>query len=142
MSVQHFVVVEVSQDCLEHCRRAGGHPPEEDVYGWRIECSDRASCAAWIECDGDHSGMDPAEEASPAYDQYEDVPIHGVPHEWRWSHGWTVAYAGCAAEGHEGLMDPPDDVALDRPGRWLVDIDWDDDECTLIPVKEVTREDA
>lgn len=132
----HYVVVEESQAYLDHCRKRGITPLRADIYRWRIECGDRAACPAWVKCDGVHADMDPEDEDSPAYDLWEDVEIHGVVHQWRWGHSWTISLVGCAAEGREGLMDLPDGIAHDRPGRWLVDVDWDDDECVLSAVEE------
>ena len=66
---------------------------------WSIECLDGNGCSGWIECDGDHAGYDPEDEASPAFDCYEDVEIHGVPHDWQWDYAWTIPYEGCVVQG-------------------------------------------
>ena len=102
---------------------------------WSIECLDGNGCSGWIECDGDHAGYDPEDEASPAFDCYEDVEIHGVPHDWQWDYAWTIPYEGCVVQGAN--VDPPDELyehetVQYRPGRWVVDADWDYTDCCYL----------
>lgn len=109
---------------------------DEDREGFTIECADPAHCAGWIECTGDHTGYDPEDEESPAFDEWEDVEIHGVFHDWRRGYGWTVPYPGCvvaaeAVEAPDELWERVDGDYLLKPGRWVVDDDWDDTSCYL-----------
>ena len=89
----------------------------------------------WIECDGDHTGFDPDDETSPAYDEWEGVMIHGVPHDWHLCE-WTVPYTGCPVTDFAREQDF-DGIDLSRPGRWLLDVDWDDDDCYMTVIREV-----
>lgn len=107
----------------------------QDGYMVTVECSDPGACPGWIECDGDHTGFDPDDEASPAYDEWEGVMIHGVPHDWN-SWGWSVPYAGCPMTAFAREQDF-DGIDRSRPGRWLLDVDWDDDECYMTVIREV-----
>lgn len=110
----------------------------DDPDSYTIECPGKPACSGWIECDGDHEGYDPEEEASPAYDEWDDVEIHGVLHDYKWGHGWTVPHPGCVVadawnvEPPGGLWDRETDAY--KPGRWLVDDDWDDTDVQLILV--------
>ena len=107
--------------------------------GWTFECPGQPACSGWEECrdPAGHEGFDPEDEDSPAFDEYEDVEIHGVFHEWQWGYGWTVPFVGCVVD--ENGCDLPYELwdrEQDRykPGRWIVNDDWDDTDCTLILV--------
>lgn len=135
---EHFVTVHVDAAHLDQLARFRPVTDADraDAYAATIECSDPAACDGWIECDKDHDGYDPEDETSPAYDEFEDVMIHGVPHDWHY--GWTVPYAGCPVVGscHLG-WDVPEGIPMDRPGRYLVDDEWDDSLVSLTLVREV-----
>ena len=79
--------------------------------------------------------MDPDDETSPAFDEFEGVMIHGESHDWTWGHNWTVPCEGCPVVN--GDYDTPDGVELDGPHRYLLDTDWDDTDCYLSVVREV-----
>lgn len=132
--IGHTVVVEVDQ---VYAARFPELPVE---YRWSLQCSDPGVCPGWTECTGDHAGFDPEDDASPAYEKWDDdVMIHGAPHEYRYGHGWTVPDPGCPVVNNAsfGSTDLPDGVDMTRPGRWEVDPDWDDTECTLALVREL-----
>lgn len=114
-----------------------------DGEGFTIECLAGNGCNGWIECREPHT-VGKLDATEGPYDCDPDMPwsdeeeweFHGVLHEWRWGYGWTVPYPGCvvAAQG----CDAPDDLweVVDgehrlKPGRWLVDDDWDDTDCYL-----------
>lgn len=63
--------------------------PEDPEWSFDLECESGGNCGWWIECTEDHTGYDPEDEESAAYDEWEGVEIHGVLHEWQWGYGWT-----------------------------------------------------
>ena len=142
MTITHTFVVEPDTEYLEKLAviRRVTDDDREDATTWLIECSDPAACPGWVECGENHDGFDPHDEDSLAYDKYEDVTIHGVPHEWRYGYMWTVDYPGCPVQGFAIDLEPPDELPRPlRPGRWEVDTDWDGDTCILTlttPLKE------
>lgn len=135
---EHYAVVHLDREFLRRLAalRRVTREDVQDAYMVTVECSDPAACPGWVECDGDHAGFDPDDETSPAYDEHEDVMIHGVLHGWQWGYGWTVDYSGCPVLG---FADEQDFDGLDRtrPGRWLLDVDWEDDHCWMTVVREV-----
>lgn len=128
---EHHITVRVDEEYLTFLAdlRTVTNEDRETAYVAVLECSDPAACPGWIECRESHEGFDPEEEDSPAYDMYEDVEIHGVLHDWRWGYGWTLEYAGCPLIMAE--PDVPDDIPMDRTGKYLVDAEWDDTDCHL-----------
>lgn len=114
----HILVVEKADDWHE----------DEPYFDLAIECATPATCNGWIECREPHEGFDPDDESSPAFDQLEDVLIHGVNHEWKYGHGWAVAYEGCiVAWDHDHVVEYGSDIAHEHgEGRHQVDSDWDD----------------
>lgn len=136
MSAKHQLEVYLDEDFLS--RLADFRPvtaeDRAEAYAWRIVCSDPEACPAWVECEKDHAGYNPDDEDSVVFDCHEDeVLIHGVIHEWRWGYGWTVAYPGCPVAVAD--YDLPEGVSLDRPGFYPVDVDWDDDLCSVFLVE-------
>lgn len=136
---RHVLVVEPD---AEYAARFPDFAPE---VRWRIECPDGNGCSGWIECDGNHEGFDPEDEDSPAYDEYEDVEIHGVLHAYQWGYGWTTPLpeGQCVVGECQPGIDPPEDLwqrdeqtnNLRLPlGRWVVEDEWDDTNCTLLLV--------
>ena len=108
----------------------------EDCWRADIKCSVEGGCGGWQECREDHTGFDPNDEDSVAYDEFEDVMIHGVSHVWRWGYDWTVPYEGCILE--HGDFEVPDEIDKRRDGVYEVDDDWDDTDVWLTYVGEVT----
>lgn len=141
---KHYMVVHEDTGYLTRLEEMGREITDEireDAWTHSIECSDPSDCPGWQECPESHAGMDPDEEDSPAYDQYEDVEIHGVLHDWKSEYGWTVPFEGCpvvecaAFWGNDvdGKYDP------NRPGRYLLDVKWDDQSVYLTVVEEVSE---
>ena len=126
---RHWIVVEPDTAYIEQY----GDDPDDPAIKWRIECSDPAACPGWMECPENHAGYDPNVEESPAFDQYEDVMIHGVAHEWRTDYGWTVPFDGCPVQ--DGGDDASDIAHEKGVGRWEVDDDWDDTTCYLTVIE-------
>lgn len=128
---QHWIVVEPDTAYIEQY----GDDPDDPAIKWRIECSDPAACPGWMECPENHTGYDPDDEESPAFDEYEDVMIHGVVHEWRPGYDWTVPIDGCPVR--DGAADDAASEIAYRKGvgRWEVDDDWDDVDCYLTVIE-------
>lgn len=115
-----------------------------DGDGFTIECVAPDTCNGWIECTEAHAadGIDATDgpyncdESAPWCDE-DEWEFHGKVHAWRYGYGWTLPYPGCVVAGSGA--EPPDDVweTTDdgehrlKPGRWLVDDDWDDTDCHL-----------
>lgn len=117
---------------------AARFPDARPYTRYRYECTVPGGCGGWEECcdPAGHEGFDPEDETSPAYDQHEDVEIHGVLHEWRWGYEWTVPFVGCVVK--EGGYDPPEELyqrgedGWELPvGRWVVEDEWHDEECYM-----------
>ncbi len=106
-----------------------------------LECP--IGCNGWSECnkahevpgyDGVNDGPWDSYEDAPWYDQ-EEFEFHGVVHTWSGNgYGWTVPYNGCVVAGND-WSDPYG--VPDRPGKWLVDDDWDDTTVSLTKVCEL-----
>lgn len=130
---RHYAVVRIDQDALD--RLAAFRPVSEaekaDYWCCYIECSDPTTCSGWVECREDHAGYDNED----ARDEGE-AEIHGVTHTYHGAYGWTVEYPGCVVKF--ACEDTPEGVALDGPHRYLLDVDWDEDECYLTVVREET----
>ena len=129
---RHHIVITRDDETLA---ALGQHGPvcdenRRDHYMWRIECSDPASCPGWVECAEDHDGYDPEDEDSPAFDEYEGVMIHCVPHDWHGSF-WTVEYAECPVAASWADLELPDDIDTGTDGRHLVDVEWEETCCYL-----------
>ena len=134
---RHWVTVTRDEDYIARF----GDSPHDPAIKWAIECSDPAACPGWVECPENHTGYDPEDEESPAFDQYEDVMIHGVVHEWRTGYGWTVPFDGCPVR--DGGGDDASDIAHEKGvGRWEVYDDWDDTDCYLTVVPQSTEQEA
>ena len=127
----HYVVVTRDEDGL--ARLAAIRPPTDqdraDYYHLAVECATPGGCGGWQECDGDHTGYDPDDEESPAYDQWDGVMIHGVEHEWQYDHVWAIPYIGCPFQEHSEI--DTSGISTDTDGRYTLDVDWDDTECYL-----------
>lgn len=109
----------------------------EDQPDWKgtIHCLTPAKCEGWWECSGDHTGYDPDEKDSPAYDQTEDVMIHGVLHGYQHGFGWTVPYDGCIVAASDSIHEHVYEIGQQHgAGLHLVDTEWEDTDCTLIYV--------
>lgn len=109
-----------------------------DAYRAYVTCSDPEACEGWIECDGDHTGYDPYDPDSPAYDRLEDVLIHGEMHAWRHDiAGWSVDYPGCPVLPHADEQDF-DGIDWSRPGTYLLQEEWEEDGCWLLVVRRLS----
>lgn len=132
---KHILVVELDE------KYAARFPDADPSTLWRLECVNPVFCTGWIECRKDHDGYDPDEETSPAFDQYEDVLIHGEFHEWQYGYSWCVPLPDneCSLRGYD--LEPPAEL-WDREaenwkiGRWRVEAEIDDDCCTLLLVSD------
>lgn len=99
---------------------------EDPAYDFAITCVEPKLCNGYWECSGDHSGFDPNDETSPAYDE-EEFQIHGEWHTYRYSIGWTVAYPGCVVATCDSLGDSAHWIADEHgPGHFIVDDEWGD----------------
>lgn len=139
---EHYAVVKLDTVYLERLAAIRPVTDEDRADAWScwIECSDPASCPGWTECPESHEGFDPEDEESPAFDEYEDVMIHGVSHNWEWGWNWTVPYEGCPVKASD--HDTPDGVVLDGPRRYLLETEWEDEHCYLTVVRELEVEEA
>ena len=131
---EHYVEVYPDEDYLRRLSeiREVTDEDREYAYSYRILCSDPEACPGWQECLEDHTGYEPED-----IDEYEDVMIHGVLHtEYVYGYGWAVPYPGCPVVGSDCEL--PDGIPVDRPGKYLVGVDWDDTVCYLDLIEEVT----
>ena len=104
-------------------------------YEYTIECP--TGTCGWIECEEDH----PCED-HPDGDPDDDCEVcepvdgdehhfHGQCHEYMTCADWTVPYDGCCVDvASDGRIF---DLVYDLPstGRYYIDDDWDDTDCTL-----------
>jgi hypothetical protein len=105
---------------------------EDPDWDFKITCWAPSTCEGWIECSGDHAGYDPEDEESPAFDEYEDVEIHGLLHEWR--NNWVVPFPGCIVDASEWIDDAREIARQEGPGTYWVASEWGgyaDDEFSL-----------
>lgn len=110
-------------------------------YRWAIECLVPEKCGGWQECpeshqiDGEPTNDGPweSDETAPWYEE-EEYEFHGVWHEWRYGYGWTVPFDGCVVADAVHVDCPVEPM---RPGRWLVNDEWDDTYLTLDVVSEI-----
>jgi hypothetical protein len=115
---------------------------DRDVaYSGRIICSDPAGCPGWMECrephevDGKSADEGPWEaDETDLWDGLEEFEFHGKWHQWQSGYGWTVEYPRCPVQASDA--DLPDDIPRDRPGIYPVEVEWDDDLCTLTLIGE------
>lgn len=139
---EHHAVVRLDYDYINALRARGVTLTQDhwdDAWSCYFTCSAPHNCPGWQECPESHVGMDPEDEDSPAYDQWEGITIHGQAHDWTDGHGWAVAADDCPVLSQPSL-DRPDGVAPDRYGTYLLDADWDDTTCYLTVIREVTSE--
>jgi len=133
---EHLLTVEVDAAYAEL------HPRAYPELTWSITCINPDSCNGWSECDKDHE-VDGASAANGPHDAEDDQPwagydefdFHGELHKWVSYHGWTVPFKGCVVQGTD--VDLPDELHPLRPGKWIVEDDWDDDICELTVVRKV-----
>jgi hypothetical protein len=108
--------------------------PDEPDWDFTIKCLTPNTCNGWIECLGDHAGYDPEDEESPAFDQYEDVEIHGMLHKWYATNNWVIPFLGCVVDASEWIDDAREIARLEGLGTYRVAGEWGgyaDDEFTL-----------
>lgn len=147
---EHILVVSRDEDYVKLLAQHR-EPDEQDVrdaYQVHIECPTPEHCTGWEECRGPHTSPDGLLDANDGpYDCEEDVPwegqeefeFHGELHTWCGSWGWMVPFPGCivVAQG----IEVPGDIDTERDGRWLIEDDWDDTDCYLVLVRELTGDD-
>lgn len=114
-------------------------PDADPEVQWRVECSDPAACSGWRECGEPHEvggvsaadgPWDPPSDDVPWVDE-DEFEFHGEDHTWRGGWGWTVEYAGCPVDAF-GDIELPDDLPQPiTPGRYTIDVEWDDTYCTV-----------
>lgn len=124
-------------------------PHHSDDRQWTIECPPGNGCNGWMECDKAHEvegygsadggpeQCDPNEctypeqgECTTPWADAEEFEFHGVMHEWKGGHGWTVPYVGCIVAGSD-VASPPDGMDELPYGRYPIEDDWDDTEVAL-----------
>ncbi|MFG3340561.1 hypothetical protein [Glycomyces sp. NPDC048151] len=133
--IDHLLTVEVDTEYAER------FPDAEAQHRWGITCLYPDQCKGWQECNKTHeangvsaaNGPYDAEEGAP-WDGLDEFEFHGQEHKWVDYHGWTVPYVGCVVQGND--VEVPDELRPLRPGKWIVEDDWDDDLCTLTVVRE------
>jgi len=138
--ITHTVVVTTSEAALASLRGDLIGPLESEVlwdaHEWHVECSNPAACDGWEEClephevdgvsaaDGPYEtvcGMNPCRIPWCGQDEYF---FHGALHTWQSGNScWSLPVKGCPVAR---FAEEVDDVPLDRPGRWVVDVDWGD----------------
>lgn len=118
MGTKHTIVV--TRDTAGLAKLAQYRPTteqdERDYYRATIECSDPASCDAWVECMED-GHVDPEEV------DYEPTTMHGVYHEYI-DGDWYVECSGCIAGMSD--WDLPDGIDTTVDGTYPVRLEWDD----------------
>ena len=127
---RHILVIEPD---AAYAARFPGSPVE---YTSGIECPAGNGCSGWIECDKPHrvdgksaaDGPDDCDEGDP-WEGQDEIEFHGVLHTWRCGWGWTAPYPGCVVQGTD--YEVPDDLYPLKPGRYVVEDDWDDCTCIL-----------
>lgn len=125
---EHYVEVYLDEAYRE--RLSGIREVTDEDYSYRVICSDPEACPGWMECFEDHSGYEP--------EDYDEVVIHGVLHtEYVYGYGWAVPFPRCPVV--ESDYELPDGIPVDRPGKYLVDTEWEDTNCYLELVEEVTE---
>lgn len=105
---------------LTHTLIVEADGPEDDSL--TLECTTPDLCKGWVECHEEGHGPSPYETE----DGDEDQEFHGVPHTWQYV-GWTVDYTGPCIVNYCDWERPADAPYPMQPGRYEVDVDWDDD---------------
>lgn len=152
-------IINISRDEAFLARLGEYRAPDEqdrrDAYQVKIECPTPENCIGWDECHEPHTSPDGFLGADDGpYDSVcscaeaestscttpwcgrDDFEFHGVEHTWRDSWGWTVPFEGCIVAAYE--IEVPDGIDTTRDGRWLIEDDWDDTDCYLVLVREMT----
>lgn len=130
----HVLVITKSDDWHE----------DQPDFDSAIECQSVEKCGGWWECmdphevDGDSAADGPWEcDLNAPWNERDEFTFHGFEHTWRYGFGWTVPYEGCIVAQADSVSDYAHDIGHEHgPGRYLVDDDWDDTDCTLIYVSE------
>lgn len=118
---------------------------DEPYWDWSITCQSVDLCNGWLECresheiDGTSAEDGPYEcDESAAWCDEDVFMFHGVEHNWRYGHGWTVPYEGCVVQSADSLSDDVHDIGLEYgEGTYAVEDDWDDEWCWLTVVTRV-----
>lgn len=128
----HILVLTKSDDWDEE------HP----YFNHQIECLNVEKCGGWAECmkphevDGKSANDGPwdADDDDPWIDE-EEFTFHGVEHTWHYGYGWTTPFKGCVVAENDAACDYAHDIGVEHgPGRYVVDDEWDDTDCTLMYV--------
>lgn len=113
-------------------------PHHTDDRTWSIECPPGNGCSGWMECGEKHEveghgsaedGPDDCEETAP-WEGCDEFEFHGVMHEWKGGHGWTVPWPGCVVAGSD-WSEPPAEMDDLPTGRYPIEDDWDDTSVAL-----------
>lgn len=152
-------IIEISRDEAFLARLAKYRTPDEqdrrDAYRETITCCVAGGCGGWQVCMEPHeiNGVNATDSpygtacscaeaesttCSIPWCGYDGFEFHGVWHEWRWGYAWTVPYEGCVLAEYDDY-ELPDGIDTTRDGRWLVEDDWDDTDCSLMLIREVTQ---
>ena len=116
---------------------------DDPDWTWVITCLAPEKCGGWQECDESHEiegqpvndGPWDSDESAPWCEQDQYV-FHGVEHEYRWGHGWTVPFDGCVVAEHAYWSDSVAEIVDEHgEGEHVVDDDWDDEVMTMIYVE-------
>ena len=108
---------------------------EGDLEDLIVTCGVLTGRHGWITCDKPHEvngvnadeGPDRCDADQSWYDE-EEFEFHGVMHEWRCEHGWTVPYGGCVVRDSDPDLDEFGNLPA---GTYPADDDWDDHLCCL-----------
>lgn len=111
---------------LTHTLIVEADGPEDDSI--TLECSTPDLCKGWIECGDDRDGPTPYDIEDEDDDAWgdEEREFHGVVHTYNQGM-WTVPYEHGCIVNYCDWERPYDAPYPMRPGRYEVDVDWDDD---------------
>lgn len=116
--------------------------PEWPHFDYEVTCLAPDLCGGWEECPEAHEvdgvsaedGPDECPEDVAWFDE-PTFTFHGVEHEWRYSHGWTVPFPGCVVAANDYICDDAHDIGVTHgEGTHVVDDEWDEYYCSLIYV--------
>lgn len=109
--------------------------PGEFFYGW--ECPGPPHCTGFSECREPHieNGTNADEvtpfdggddQNPPPWDGLDEWTFHGVLHTYHDGYGWTVQDEGCVIS--ETDLEVDDALLGEAPGRYAIDIAWENQE--------------
>ena len=111
---------------------------DEDNFDFTLECS--GECGCFQECLEAHPVghlMDecptPDDSCRCEPDCGDEEEFHGVLHTYESGYGWTIPVEGCGVQPTFMECDTPYEIARRYgPGRWEVDVDFDEGHACLI----------